>query len=443
MNLMNIIKLSLLLTIIVIAMGAYTRLADAGLGCPDWPGCYGHLTVPTHKVDVQVANTLYPERVVEQSKAWLEMIHRYLAGALGLLVFMITAIALSKERAKLGVVLPLALSIIIVFQAALGMWTVTLKLMPIVVMGHLLGGFTMFSLLFVSYLRLRPRVTLRRENIQPPETAALLPGRKVFQPKVVKTPSEHGKDDRDVHDNRNDRSRDESTSNGGDKPDRYSPHVSRPDRYSIDVNSRQSPLSAATSVVPKTLKMLAGFALVVTIIQIMLGGWTSSNYAAVVCTSLPICEGQWFDSLDFVTAFTPLHLGVDSYEFGILDYAARMTIHVTHRLGAIVVAFTVGMLAFKLMQQEPAVFKQLGRGLGIVLAAQLALGISNVVFHLPLGIAVLHNLGAAILLLTLIKTNYIIRTAVMSQIEKPVFTVVESKYAMTQAKASGDKENTL
>ncbi len=149
MGLINLVRVSLVFTVIVIAMGAYTRLADAGLGCPDWPGCYGQLTVPSSKVAVEVANTLYPERAVEPYKAWLEMIHRYLAGGLGLMVFAITTIGLSKKRRELGIALPISLSLVIVFQAALGMWTVTLKLMPIVVMGHLLGGFTMFSLLFL------------------------------------------------------------------------------------------------------------------------------------------------------------------------------------------------------------------------------------------------------------------------------------------------------
>ncbi|MGF1777853.1 COX15/CtaA family protein [Vibrio nomapromontoriensis] len=400
MKLIHLIRLSLVLTVIVIAMGAYTRLADAGLGCPDWPGCYGQLTVPTDKVEVQVANTLYPERAVEQDKAWLEMIHRYLAGALGLLVFMITVIGIVKERHRMGLLLPLSLSVIIVFQAALGMWTVTLKLMPIVVMGHLLGGFTMFALLFFSYLRLRPSVIIdRRAEQVGANDLSTSPQRQPFQPKVV-------------------------TPNQG-----------------IDTEPFSRQISA--SELPNSLKYLAAVALVLTIIQIMLGGWTSSNYAAVVCTSLPICEGQWFESLDFITAFTPVHFGVESYEFGVLDYAARMTIHVTHRIGAMLVTVVVCLLIYQLMRQQHKAFKRLGKGLAMMLVMQLLLGVCNVLFHLPLGIAVLHNLGAALLLLTLIKTNYVIWSARAVTRSKPKFSVIESYESISPAKASGDKERSL
>ncbi|MCW8348632.1 COX15/CtaA family protein [Vibrio sp. ZSDZ65] len=400
MKLIHLIRLSLVLTVIVIAMGAYTRLADAGLGCPDWPGCYGQLTVPTDKVEVQVANTLYPERAVEQDKAWLEMIHRYLAGGLGLLVFMITVTGIVKERRRMGLVLPLSLSVVIIFQAALGMWTVTLKLMPIIVMGHLLGGFTMFSLLFFSYLRLRPSVEIdRRKEQASANDLSASPQRQPFQPKVV-TPNQT--------------------------------------LVTAPISRKFSELG-----LPRSLKSLAVVALALTIIQIMLGGWTSSNYAAVVCTSLPICEGQWFESLDFITAFTPVHFGVENYEFGVLDYAARMTIHVTHRIGAMLVTVVVGVLIYQLMRQPHSALKRLGKALATMLVMQLLLGVSNVVFHLPLGVAVLHNLGAALLLLTLIKTNYVIRTMRVTTLSKPTFSVIESYDEISPEKVSRDKERSL
>ncbi|WP_394149286.1 heme A synthase [Vibrio maritimus] len=388
MGLMNLVKAAIVLTVVVIAMGAYTRLADAGLGCPDWPGCYGKLTVPSSKVDVEVANTLYPERAVEPYKAWLEMIHRYLAGGLGLMVFAITGIALAKCRDKLGTLLPVALSLVIIFQAALGMWTVTLKLMPIVVMGHLIGGFTMFSLLFFTYLKLRPKLEIRRQNT-PEEN--LENTSKSFEPKVV------------------------------DRP--ISP--------------------TALNLVSSRLKAFALLALVVTVGQIILGGWTSSNYAAAVCTALPICEGNWTQYLDFKTAFTPVHFGFDNYEFGVLEYPARMTIHVTHRIGAIVVALIVGMLAFRLLRYPYQAIRKLGMVVAVILGIQLALGISNVVFHLPLPVAVLHNLGAALLLLSLIHTNYALRSARYIRAEKPNLTVVEATTPIKTLKASGDKESSL
>jgi cytochrome c oxidase assembly protein subunit 15 len=132
----------------VIVLGAWVRLSHAGLGCPDWPGCYGQLTWPEAAEEVQTANQAFPERPFESNKAWREMVHRYLAGSLMLLVFAMTWLtwrgpeSLRKFRA-----LATALAILIIFQALLGMWTVTLKLKPIIVMAHLLGGLTSFSLI--------------------------------------------------------------------------------------------------------------------------------------------------------------------------------------------------------------------------------------------------------------------------------------------------------
>ncbi|SEF56034.1 COX15/CtaA family protein [Vibrio hangzhouensis] len=388
MGLINLVRTSLVLTVIVIAMGAYTRLADAGLGCPDWPGCYGHLTVPSAKVDVEVANTLYPERAVEPHKAWLEMIHRYLAGSLGIVVFAITAFALGKQRQQLGTVLPISLSLVIVFQAALGMWTVTLKLMPIVVMGHLLGGFTMFSLLFLTYLRLRPKVEVSRiEQFDTSPTHPVSQG----SLKVVSNKSSHRR----------------------------------------------------KGVVSQRLQIFALVALVLTVVQIILGGWTSSNYAAVVCTALPICEGNWVSYLDFKTAFTPVHFGFDNYEFGVLEYPARITIHVSHRIGAILVALVVGLLALQLLKHEQHVISRLGRIVAVVLSIQLVLGVSNVVFHLPLPVAVLHNLGAACLLLSLIQTNYVLHRVSYVGLKKPELTAIEPGISIETLKVSGDKESSL
>ncbi|SNX47759.1 Heme A synthase [Vibrio thalassae] len=388
MRLINLVKGAVILTVVVIAMGAYTRLADAGLGCPDWPGCYGHLTVPSNSVDVAVANTLFPERAVEPYKAWLEMIHRYLAGTLGLVVFAITYLALRNERSRLGGALPVSLSLVIVFQAALGMWTVTLKLMPIVVMGHLLGGFTMFSLLFYTYLKLRPNTIATRWT---KETESQKERSTAFEPKVVKPKT----------------------------------------------------VTTEPRIIGTRLKLLACLALIATIFQIILGGWVSSNYAAVVCTSLPICEGEWGRYLDFKTAFTPVHFGFDNYEFGVLDYAARMTIHVSHRFGAIVVTLLVGVLGLSLLKHRQSALRKVGVLLLGLLVIQLVLGVSNVVFHLPLLVAVTHNLGAALLLLSLIQTNYIIRNIRYPQAEKPTLTIIESKIPTGRMKASGDKESSL
>ncbi|AXR04973.1 COX15/CtaA family protein [Salinimonas sediminis] len=152
----KLIFCSLMLAVIVIVLGAYTRLTDAGLGCPDWPGCYGELFVPASTDKVAAANAAFPARPVEASKAWSEMIHRYFAGTLGLLIFSIAAWAAIKRDPRMPLGLPLFLCVLVVFQAALGMWTVTLNLLPVAVMGHLMGGFGVLACLFVMHLRVNP-----------------------------------------------------------------------------------------------------------------------------------------------------------------------------------------------------------------------------------------------------------------------------------------------
>ena len=144
--------LAAVLALVVVILGAYTRLSDAGLGCPDWPGCYGHVGVPASPAALDRANEAFAQRPVEPAKAWKEMVHRYAAGLLGLVVLGLTV---SAWRRAAGRALATALLVLIVFQAALGMWTVTLLLKPVVVMGHLLGGFAVLSLLWLGYLGAR------------------------------------------------------------------------------------------------------------------------------------------------------------------------------------------------------------------------------------------------------------------------------------------------
>ncbi|MDT8319421.1 MAG: COX15/CtaA family protein [Xanthomonadales bacterium] len=156
-------RLAVIATVIafcVIILGAYVRLSHAGLGCPDWPGCYGKLTWPTATHEVQEANQAFPERPMETHKAWKEMVHRYLAGALVLLVVAINVVVWRSKTNRRARGLTGALLVLILFQAALGMWTVTLKLWPIVVMGHLLGGVATFGLLLWLALRYRPATSL-------------------------------------------------------------------------------------------------------------------------------------------------------------------------------------------------------------------------------------------------------------------------------------------
>jgi cytochrome c oxidase assembly protein subunit 15 len=316
----RLIKFTLVFTLAVILMGAYTRLSDAGLGCPDWPGCYGHLAVPSASHDLANIETRFPEMTIEPEKAWLEMIHRYIAGTLGLMVLAILILCLKQPQAPKK--LPIFIAGLIVFQAALGMWTVTMKLMPIVVMAHLIGGFSLFALLLLLYLRLTP---LRIPAGEP----------------------------------------------------------------------------YARKLVPLALVSLG-----VLVIQIVLGGWTSSNYAALACTTLPICEGNWVDNLRFADAFSPFQGDHPSFEFGVLDYATRMTIHISHRIWALVTAITLIVLALKLRYAQSHIMRNSGYLLVLLVIVQVGLGMSNVVMNLPLGIAVSHNAGAALLLLTLVFINY-------------------------------------
>ena len=136
----------------------------------------------------------------------------------------------------------------------------------------------------------------------------------------------------------------------------------------------------------------------VVLLQVLLGGWTSSNYAALMCTALPICEGNWTSYLSWKEAFSFWQTGFDNYEFGVLDYPARMTIHVSHRIGAIITACIVLIYCVLLLKQDSHHSQRLGAWIGLALVCQILLGVSNVVFQLPIYVAVAHNLGAAIML---------------------------------------------
>ncbi len=147
----QIAKYATLLAFIVVVVGAYTRLTDAGLGCPDWPGCYGQLLVPESEIDLQAATTRYPNQPVDATKAKTEMFHRYLASTLGFMILIIGFLGLKSSERRIKI-LSLSLVALVMFQGLLGMWTVTLRLLPTVVMGHLLGGLATLSLLWLLYL---------------------------------------------------------------------------------------------------------------------------------------------------------------------------------------------------------------------------------------------------------------------------------------------------
>lgn len=320
----NLLIFAVLLAILVIVLGAFTRLADAGLGCPDWPGCYGQLTAPRADVDVAAANQAYPERPVEFTKAIKEMVHRYFAGGLILTVFLLMVLAWkNRQDVSASAYLSTFVFCLILFQAALGMWTVTWKLNPLVVMGHLLGGFTTLALLWLMVLKA---------------------GR-------------------------------------------------------IDVSS------ATVTSTRLRLASLAG--LIILIGQIALGGWTSSNYAALACPDFPTCQTQWWPAMDWSEGFV-LWRGIgQNYEFGVLDPAARTAIHMAHRLGAVLTF--VYLLTLTIMMMKGSVSRAMKMIAGImliILLIQVGLGISNIVFASPLVVATTHNGIGAMLLLSMVTLVY-------------------------------------
>jgi len=309
------------LALFVVVLGAAVRLNDAGLGCPDWPGCYGVL-IPTD-IDTQTALEDFPERPVEVGKAWYEMVHRYVATTLGFLIVLITLFAWRNRQAPgQPVKTPIVLLGVVIFQGLLGMWTVTLLLKPIIVMGHLLGGLSTLGLLF----------WLALENLR------------------------------------------------SNKSVRVARHIAWP----------------------------AAIALIVLIAQIALGGWTSSNYAALACPDLPTCLGQWWpEQADFNEGFVMWHgLGVN-YEFGILEAPARVAIHFAHRLGAVVATLVLLYVTISLVRRQNSDPKIKTACLAVwaALLTQIILGLCTVWFGLPLAVATAHNGVAALLLLSVINLN--------------------------------------
>jgi len=317
--------------LIVIILGAYTRLSDAGLGCPDWPGCYGYATVYHAEDNADSLDKTFPERPLESAKAWKEMIHRYFAGTLGLLILLVAVLAvLNRRSVDQPIFLPLLLVGLVGFQAALGMWTVTLMLKPLVVMGHLLGGMTILSILW--WLSLRN-------------------GRLFY------------------------------------------------------VQDTAIPIGLRNSII-----FWSGVALLVVIMQISLGGWTSANYAALHCPDFPTCQGSWMPPTNFNEAFTLWHENGVNYQYGAMSNEARVTIHIMHRIGALTTFCLLSWLSFRIVRNaRDEKLRKMGLVIAAILLLQVSLGITNVLASLPLLVAVAHNAVAALLLLSIVTLNHMLR----------------------------------
>ena len=301
----------------VVSLGAWTRLVDAGLGCPDWPGCYGFAIFPMTETEIAQANELYPERKFEIEKAIPEVVHRYFAGFLGLLIIGIFIMSLYlKPYNSLVTKLTGALVVLVLCQSTFGYLTVSLKLWPQVVTMHMLGGFATTTLLFLTYMKLKD----------------------------------------------------------------------------LDTGS-----SEPYGVSKKTFKLL-NFAFPVLVAQIILGVWLSSNYAAFACPDFPLCQGQILPDSDFRMGFNFMQSIGPDYLGGKLDHQSRTAIHLVHRLGAILVTFYFVALIASFYSEK---LKKYSGVLSFFLLLQLLLGISNIIYRLPLYVAIAHNLGALFLLLAI------------------------------------------
>lgn len=324
MNRIKLVIFTCFVTLAVVTLGAFTRLSDAGLGCPDWPGCYGFLTVPNEAHELIAAKDQFPHLEVEADKAWIEMIHRYFASFLGAIILLLACLQFFKKPQVEG---PnkhyYLLLLLVLFQGALGMLTVTMNLQPIIVMGHLLGGFSILALLVLLALRLKHRDII--------------------------------------------------------------------------------------ADVPKRLALMCYVALYILVIQIALGGWLAANYAAPHCTGLPLCDNlQLFSWQSLFTLPEPSA----TYEFGVLPFESRVSIHFTHRVWAIITVFSLLIACWPLLKQaQNQVIRNSAYLVLVLITLQVAVGAAIVHFQFPLLLTLFHNFMAAMVLLAMVRLCFFVNLA--------------------------------
>lgn len=323
----KLVWVTVFLTFDLIVFGAFTRLTDSGLGCPDWPGCYGHANPLQAHHQISAAEAAMPDGPVTVVKAWIEMIHRYLAMAVGVLIVSMTAIAWgmwikSKRRdSSFSPWLPTLLLGFVCLQGAFGAWTVTLKLQPIIVTIHLLLGMILLAML--TWLGARQ-------------------------------------------------------------------------------DGRARAVDSAVF-----LQRPAAFAFGLLLIQIALGGWVSTNYAALACSDFPLCHGEIVPTMDFANGFTLWRELGKTADGEYLPFHALTAIHWVHRMFAFVVVLFLLWLAHG--AGKVAGLAKTARWLHIAIMAQFVTGVSTVFLEWPLALAVMHNGGAAALVLLLTILNFRVR----------------------------------
>lgn len=324
----KLVWLTAFLTFDLIVFGAFTRLTDSGLGCPDWPGCYGMANPFLAHEQIAQAEALMPTGPVTVAKAWIEMIHRYLAMGVGYLCMALMGTAWMQwrktRRVEFKPGLPTLLFVAVCVQGAFGAWTVTLKLQPVIVTIHLILGMGLLALM------------------------CWLGARQDGVPKMAECP----------------------------------------------------PVFRPTGV----LKTLVVVSAVVLALQIALGGWVSTNYATLACSGYPLCNGSIMPELDFEHGFTLWRELGKTAAGHYLPFSALTAIHWVHRNFAYIVVAVLGYTAWRAAAHAP--LNKTARRIGIVLAVQAATGIATVYLDFPLAIAVLHNAGAALLVVLVTMLNY-------------------------------------
>ena len=327
----KLVWIMVFLTFDLIVFGGFTRLTDSGLGCPDWPGCYGEANPFLAHTEIAAAEAAMPTGPVTVAKAWIEMIHRYLAMGIGALIMALLFTSIIQYRRTRNAAykpgMPLALFVFVLIQGAFGAWTVTMKLQPSIVTVHLLLGMTLLSML------------------------AWMGGREDF---LMNPPT----------------------------PPRGEPILRR----------------------LRGLRVLALLGAVALGMQIALGGWVSTNYATMACDTFPLCQGQIVPELDFEHGF---HLWRELGKTAAghyLPFSALVAIHWVHRAFALVLVLVLGAAVWRAWRVPG--LEATARRLALVMIVQLFTGIATVYFDFPLAIAVMHNAGAALLVLLVTMLNY-------------------------------------